>query len=89
MRVIVNVNKRTHEIENIKGNIGYVAQDCAAAKLHRHEVMPTFGYKLRRFCRRLRNYLAYQADIACSHIVGSQTAASMPYIGIEENSRGQ
>lgn len=50
-----------------------------------HKTESIFGKKLRRFFRRLMNEIRRMADDACSHIVGSPSAAEMPYIGLEES----
>ena len=76
MTVKIKVNKKTNDVERIIVNIG---------QSDRCTVEPTFGYKLRRFMKRLRRELSYQADVVCGHIVGSEQAASIPYIGIESH----
>ena len=83
MTVKIKVNRKTHNIEKIVGDIGHTAQNMAGAKLYRHEVEPTFSYKFRRFIRRFRREMNYQLDAICGHVVGSEQAASVPYIGIE------
>ena len=42
------------------------------------------GRKLRRFCKRLRREFGNVVDSAVGHIVGSEKAASLPYIGEEQ-----
>ena len=42
------------------------------------------GRKLRRFCKRLRREFENVVDSAVGHIVGSEKAASLPYIGEEQ-----
>ena len=86
MTVKIKVNRKTHHIEKIVGDIGHTAQNMAGAKLFRHEVEPTFGYKFRRFIKRFKREMDYRFDVICGHIVGSEQAASVPYIGIEAHS---
>ena len=85
MTVKIKVNKKTHAIESIKGNIGEIAQDRAAELFHRHEVEPTTGYKLRRFCRRLYLTLCAKFDEAAAIATAPYVPADeVPFIGMLE-----
>lgn len=72
----------------VKGNGDQYLWELANGAMKRGEMQPTFTMKLRRFFRRLRTELSYRIDELCSYIVGSQKAAELPYIGIEEHHRG-
>ena len=88
MTVKIKVNRKTHEIEKIIGNIGHTAQNMAGAKLFQHEVEPTFGYKMRRFVKRLCNEISYHADVLYGSVLREESATVIPYIGIESCIRG-
>lgn len=75
---------RSGNVAKIKSNAGATRNNKAAFYLHCNDVEPTFGMKLRRFFRRLRSELRFRADITVSQVVGSELAAEVPYIGLEE-----
>lgn len=81
MTVKIKVNRKTHAIEKITGNIGHTAQNMAGAKLYRHEIQPTFGHKLRRFIKRLTKYTVHQ--MRYKNEMKHTNVGRIPYIGIE------
>lgn len=54
---------RSGNVAKIKSGAGRTRNNKAAYYLHRNAVEPTFGVKLRRFSRRLFNFIRYQADL--------------------------
>lgn len=88
MTVKIKVNRKTHEIKKIIGNIGHTAQSCAGSMLLRHEIQPTFGYKMRRFVKRLCSEISYHADVLYGSVLRDESATAIPYIGIESCVRG-
>lgn len=79
---------RHGNVIKVVGNVGRTRMNRAANELWHGNIEPTFGYKLRRFVHRVVERFNRACENATEHIVGSQTAAEMPYIGIEEHSRG-
>lgn len=89
MKIKIKIDDRTGEVKKAKANVGEndgrTRMNRAALKLWRGEVEPTFGYKLRRFFKRLfTNISARAAYAAAYHTVGSQQACEVPYICLEE-----
>ncbi len=54
---------RNGNVVKITSNAGFTRNNKAAFYLHCNDVQPTFGVKLRRFMRRLFNFIRYQADL--------------------------
>jgi len=83
MTVKIKVDRKTHAIECIKGNIGHTTQDRAAELLHRHAVEPTTWYKLRRFFKRLSTEISARVTLAADY--HNERFDEVPYIGLEEH----
>ena len=54
---------RSGNVVKITSSAGRTRNNKAAFYLHCNDVQPTFGVKLRRFMRRLFNFIRYQADL--------------------------
>lgn len=76
---------RHGNVKKITGNVGQTRMNLAALGLWKGEIQPTFGYKLRRFFKRLFTDISAKAAYAATyHTVGSQAACEVPYICLEE-----
>lgn len=75
---------RAGAVKKIKGNIGRTRANRAALELWKGNIEPTFGYKLRRFIKRIATEISARAAIFCDE--GSVKA--VPYIGLEEHTNG-
>lgn len=73
---------RGGNVRKITSNAGPTRHNKAAYYLHRNDVQPTFGMKLRRFIRRVRLTVRHHAEYAAYN--RTHPAASMPYIGMLE-----
>ena len=74
-------NVSDEHLEDLKNEIG-------KEQIRRKETKPQkpFGYKLKRFFRRLNNVIQYHAETTvCNYIVGSEQAASINYLGLVED----
>jgi len=65
--------------------------DCFTLRLSSGEIItgvmePTFGYKLRRFLKRMANEISHRAEMA-SHYYDEESVAAVPYIGLLEDGR--
>lgn len=54
---------RNGNVVKITSSAGFTRNNKAAFYLHCNDVQPTFGVKLRRFFRRMFNFIRYQADL--------------------------
>lgn len=54
---------RSGNVVKITSSAGRTRNNRAAFHLHCNDVQPTFGVKLRRFSRRLFNFIRYQANL--------------------------
>lgn len=74
---------RTGAVKKIKGNIGQTRANRAARELWQGNVEPTFGYKLRRFIKRLATEISARAAIFCDE----DSVKAVPYIGLLDDGR--
>lgn len=72
---------RTGAVKKIKGNIGRTRANRAALELWKGNVEPTFGYKARRFIKRMATEISARAAIFCDE----ESVKAVPYIGLEEH----
>ena len=74
----------------VKGNGDRYLWLLAGGAINRGEMEPTFGYKLRRFFRRLTKTASAQIGktITVAAIPGMASAADVPYIGLEDSIYG-
>ena len=71
---------RDGTVKKIKGNIGQTRANRAARELWKGNVEPTFGYKARRFVKRLATEISARAAIFCEE----ESVKAVPYIGLED-----
>lgn len=83
-------HKNGHDI--VKGNGDYYRLRLSSGELVTGTMQPTFGYKLRRFCRRFAKTtsakLAGLAKYSFMYYERPLLAAEIPYIGLEEERCG-
>ena len=74
--------------EVVKGNGEHYRLRLASGEIVEGRMKPTFGYKLRRFCRRLRRCVIRRIDMmpiySPIYYEPPLMAAEIPYIGLEE-----
>ena len=77
---------RNGEVIEAVGNIGRTRACRGAFKLHKGQIEPTTGYKLRRFIRRLAREIAHRAEMA-SRYCDEESVRAIPVIGLLEGGR--
>lgn len=91
-KVTIYFDKNGEVIEAV-GNIGWTRAGRGAFALNRLKVNPTFGYKLRRFFRRLPDIINEMIEdarvIATTPAPSAVCADELPLIGLEECSRNE
>lgn len=75
---------RTGAVKKIKGNIGRTRANRAALELWKGNVEPTFGYKMRRFIKRIATEISARAAVFCDE----DSVKAVPYIGLEDHTNG-
>lgn len=74
---------RTGAVKKIKGNIGRTRANRAALELWKGNVEPTFGYKLRRFIKRMAAEISARAAVFCDE----ESVKAVPHIGLLDDGR--
>ena len=76
------------EFNNVSDkHLDILKREICREQVRRKDAKPkkSFGYKLKRFFRRLNNVIQYHAETTvCNYIVGSEQAASINYLGLVE-----
>ena len=76
---------RHGDVRHVVGNVGQTRMNKAANELWRGNIEPTFGYKLRRFIKRLVWTFNAKMDEASRIAYSTDTpAAEVPFIGLLE-----
>lgn len=84
-KVTIYYDRNCDVIEAV-GNIGQTRANRGAFKLHRGQINPTFGYKLRRFIHRLAREIKHRAEMA-SRYYDTESVQAIPVIGLLEDGR--
>ena len=84
-KVTIYYDNRGEVLEAV-GNIGQTRANRGAFKLHRGQINPTFGCKLRRFIKRLANEISRRAKMAANYY-DEESVAAIPVIGLLEDGR--
>lgn len=71
------------EVLDAVGNIGVTRANRGAFKLLRGQINPTFGYKARRFLKRIATEISARAAIFCDE----ESVKAVPYIGLLEDGK--
>lgn len=74
------------EVIEAVGNIGMTRACRGAFELHKGQIEPTTGYKLRRFIRRLAREISHRAEMA-SRFYDTESVQAIPVIGLLEDGR--
>lgn len=72
---------RNCEVIKAVGNIGSTRACRGAYKLHKGQIEPTTGYKLRRFIHRLAREIKHRAEMA-SRYCDEESVRAIPVIGL-------
>ena len=84
-KVTIYFDNRGEVLEAV-GNIGQTRANRGAFKLLRGQINLSFGYKLRRFLKRLANEIIRRAEMAANYY-DEESVAAVPYIGLLEDGR--
>ena len=74
---------RDGSVKKIVSNVGQTHHNRAAYELHRNNVQPTFGIRLRWFCHNVAKKIRTKRN-KWKPLTGKQEAAAIKYIGIVE-----